>query len=122
MTWPLALFMLSDRKSRQYHDDFMLAFDQQFYEAVNLYLEKVKILDELAGATSLAAALLLREHFAGKKSHRSLAVGICRQRNLAGDFDAPGDQPALSHLFLSVRGLTARLLLTYPCPMRTARR
>lgn len=62
-----APFMLPQRIMWQHLDDFVLVSDEQLYRAVNLYLEKAKTLAELAGAASLAAALMLQDRLAGKK-------------------------------------------------------
>jgi threonine dehydratase len=70
-----APFMLPQRIMWQHLDDFVLVSDEQLYQAVNLYLEKAKTLAELAGAASLAAALMLRDRFAGKKVALILSGG-----------------------------------------------
>ena len=62
-----APFMLPQRIMWQHLDDFVLVSDEQLYRAVNLYLEKAKTLAELAGAASLAAALMLQDRLAGNK-------------------------------------------------------
>jgi threonine dehydratase len=70
-----APFMLPQRIMWQHLDDFVLVSDEQLYEAVNLYLEKAKTLAELAGAASLAAALMLKDRLAGKKVALILSGG-----------------------------------------------
>ena len=70
-----APFMLPQRIMWQHLDDFVLVSDEQLYQAVNLYLEKAKTLAELAGAASLAAALMLKDRLAGKKVALILSGG-----------------------------------------------
>jgi threonine dehydratase len=67
--------MLPQKIMWQYLDDFILVSDEQLYQAVNIYLEKAKTLAELAGAASLAAALMLRDRLAGKKVALILSGG-----------------------------------------------
>jgi threonine dehydratase len=70
-----APFMLPQRIMWQHLDDFVLVSDEQLYQAINLYLEKAKTLAELAGAASLAAALMLQDRLAGKKVALILSGG-----------------------------------------------
>ena len=70
-----APFMLPQRIMWQHLDDFVLVSDEQLYRAVNLYLEKAKTLAELAGAASLAAALMLQDRLARKKVALILSGG-----------------------------------------------
>lgn len=50
----------------QYLDDFILVTENEMSGAVRLYIEKAHTLVEAAGAASLAAALKLRDRFAGE--------------------------------------------------------
>jgi threonine dehydratase len=78
-----APFMLPQRIMWQYLDDFTLVSDEQLYQAVNLYLEKAKTLAELAGAASLAAAIMLRDRLAGKKVALILSGGNISPKKLS---------------------------------------
>lgn len=56
-------------------DDFLLVDDEELFGAVRLYLEKAKTLAELAGASTLAAALRYRDRVQGRKVALILSGG-----------------------------------------------
>ncbi len=60
-------FANTQRIMRHYLDDFVLVDDDQIKQAIKLLLQHTRNLAEGAGAVSLAAALQMKEHLAGKK-------------------------------------------------------
>jgi threonine dehydratase len=59
-------FEMTQKILWQYLDDFILLDEEEFDEAVRLYVDKAHTLAEGAGAASLAAALKLRDRLAGQ--------------------------------------------------------
>ncbi|MCB0098423.1 MAG: pyridoxal-phosphate dependent enzyme, partial [Caldilineaceae bacterium] len=68
-------FMLPQQILWRDLDDFILVDDDELLAAVRTYLEKAKTLAEPAGASTLAAALRMKEQIQGKKIALILSGG-----------------------------------------------
>ena len=82
-------FELPQTILRRHLDDFVLVDDGQILEAAGLLVEKTRALTEPAGASTLAAALDLRERLQGKR------VGLVAS---GGNISPPQLQEALTRL------------------------
>ena len=86
-------FELPQQILRHYLDDFILVSDDEIRRAIIILLAHTRNLAEGAGATSLAAALKLREELAGKRVGIVLSGGnlsIDRLRGLLAAEGSPG--------------------------------
>jgi len=83
-------FELPQRILRQHLDDFVLVDDEDLKAAIVLHLEHTHNLVEGAGASSLAAALQLKDRLAGKKVALVLSGGNLGLEKLKGILDRRG--------------------------------